>query len=171
MWVWSLCWDFLGKGNGKLLQYSCLGSPMDGGAWWATVHGGGKRVGQNLAIEKWQCIYSVNYHSCLFQRRMKHLEQKGEVLLRVGIKIPQVGFSTFLSAWFLLWKKKLISYLACGFSPQRFRSQSVGRLVHKWFFFSCSPKVSREWNTPWCPAQMGNRVSRLSCQNCRELSR
>ena len=37
--------------------------------------------------------------------------------------------------WFLLWKKKLISYLACGFSPQRFRSQSVGRLVHKWFFF------------------------------------
>ena len=20
-------------------QYSCLGNPMDGGAWWATVHG------------------------------------------------------------------------------------------------------------------------------------
>ena len=28
-----------GKGNGNQLQYSCLGSPMDGGAWWATVHG------------------------------------------------------------------------------------------------------------------------------------
>ena len=27
------------RGNGKLLQYSCLGSPMDRGAWWATVHG------------------------------------------------------------------------------------------------------------------------------------
>ena len=22
-----------------LLQYSCLENPMDGGAWWATVHG------------------------------------------------------------------------------------------------------------------------------------
>ena len=30
-----------GVGNGNLLQYSCLGNPMDidGGAWWATVHG------------------------------------------------------------------------------------------------------------------------------------
>ena len=29
----------LGGGNGNPLQYSCLGNPMDGGAWWATVHG------------------------------------------------------------------------------------------------------------------------------------
>ena len=27
------------EGNGNLLQYSCLGNPMDGGAWWVTVHG------------------------------------------------------------------------------------------------------------------------------------
>ena len=27
------------EGNGTLLQYSCLENPMDGGAWWATVHG------------------------------------------------------------------------------------------------------------------------------------
>ena len=27
------------KDNGNPLQYSCLGNPMDGGAWWATVHG------------------------------------------------------------------------------------------------------------------------------------
>ena len=27
------------KGNGTPLQYSCLENPMDGGAWWATVHG------------------------------------------------------------------------------------------------------------------------------------
>ena len=29
----------LGGGNGNLLQYLCLGNPMDRGAWWATVHG------------------------------------------------------------------------------------------------------------------------------------
>ena len=27
------------SGNGTPLQYSCLESPMDGGAWWAAVHG------------------------------------------------------------------------------------------------------------------------------------
>ena len=27
-----------GGGNGNPLQYSCLGNPMDRGAWWAMVH-------------------------------------------------------------------------------------------------------------------------------------
>ena len=30
---------FPGGGNGNPLQYSCLGNPMDRGAWRATVHG------------------------------------------------------------------------------------------------------------------------------------
>ena len=30
-----------GEGNGNLLQYSCLGSHMDRGTWWTTVHGVG----------------------------------------------------------------------------------------------------------------------------------
>ena len=29
----------LGEGSGSPLLYSCLGNPMDGGAWQATVHG------------------------------------------------------------------------------------------------------------------------------------
>ena len=29
----------VGEGNGNPLQYSCLENLMDGGAWWATVHG------------------------------------------------------------------------------------------------------------------------------------
>ena len=28
-----------GEGNDTPLQYSCLENPMDGGAWWAAVHG------------------------------------------------------------------------------------------------------------------------------------
>ena len=28
-----------GEGHGTPLQYSCLEDPMDGGAWWAVVHG------------------------------------------------------------------------------------------------------------------------------------
>ena len=28
----------LGEGNGNPFWYSCLGNPMDSGAWWAIVH-------------------------------------------------------------------------------------------------------------------------------------
>ena len=27
-----------GEGSGNPLQYSCMGNPIDRGAWWATVH-------------------------------------------------------------------------------------------------------------------------------------
>ena len=39
-----------GEGNGNPLQYSCLESPMDGGAWWATVHGVVKSLGRELSF-------------------------------------------------------------------------------------------------------------------------
>ena len=35
-----------GEGNGTPLQYSCLENPMDGGAWWAAVHGVAKSRGR-----------------------------------------------------------------------------------------------------------------------------
>ena len=38
----SLQFFILNSGNGTPLQYSCLENPMDGGAWWAAVHGVGK---------------------------------------------------------------------------------------------------------------------------------
>ena len=37
---------FPGEGNGNSLQYPCLENPMDGGAWWATVHGVAKNQTQ-----------------------------------------------------------------------------------------------------------------------------
>ena len=33
----------IGEGNGTPLQYSCLENPMDGGDWWAAVHGVARR--------------------------------------------------------------------------------------------------------------------------------
>ena len=38
----SICHEVMGldgEGSGTPLQYSCLENPMDGGAWWAAVHG------------------------------------------------------------------------------------------------------------------------------------
>ena len=45
-----------GAENESLLQYSCLGNPMNRGAWGNTVHGvtkrGCKRVGQDLGTKQ-----------------------------------------------------------------------------------------------------------------------
>ena len=43
----------IGKGNGTPLQCSCLGNPMDRGAWRATVHGV-TRVRHDLATRQQQ---------------------------------------------------------------------------------------------------------------------
>ena len=42
---------FPGEGHGNPLQYSCVGNPMDTGAWWATVHGV-TRVTHDLATKE-----------------------------------------------------------------------------------------------------------------------
>ena len=55
------------EGNGNPLQYSCLENPMDGGAWWAAVHGVAKSLTQLsdfsftfhfLALEKEMATHS-----------------------------------------------------------------------------------------------------------------
>ena len=43
-----------GEGKGNPHQYSCLGNLTDKGAWWATVQGGHKRVGHDLATKQQQ---------------------------------------------------------------------------------------------------------------------
>ena len=35
----NLLGHLIGEGDSTPLQYSCLENPMDGGAWWAAVHG------------------------------------------------------------------------------------------------------------------------------------
>ena len=39
MYISGSATDSNGEGKGNPLQYSCLENPMDGGTWWAAVHG------------------------------------------------------------------------------------------------------------------------------------
>ena len=39
LWESVMDRDSCREGNGTPLQYFCLENPMDGGAWWAAVHG------------------------------------------------------------------------------------------------------------------------------------
>ena len=50
-----------GEGNGNPLQYSCLENSMDGGAWWATVHGVAKSWTQLSNFTQYIYIYIYVY--------------------------------------------------------------------------------------------------------------
>ena len=41
-----------GHGNGNLLQYSCLGNPMDSDAWWSAVYGVASELGMTQKLNK-----------------------------------------------------------------------------------------------------------------------
>ena len=51
-----------GEGSGTPLQHSCLETPMDGGAWWAMVHGVAERVGHDLATKQQHILTSVRWY-------------------------------------------------------------------------------------------------------------
>ena len=49
-----------GGGNSNLLQYSCLGNPMDRGIQWAIIHGVAKSQTQ-LSTHAHKIIYIYNF--------------------------------------------------------------------------------------------------------------
>ena len=57
-----------GEGNGKPLQYCCLENPVDGGAWWATVHGvANSRT--RLSDFTFPFLFAFPFFSLLFVKR------------------------------------------------------------------------------------------------------
>jgi len=70
------CW--FEEGSGTPLQYSCLENPMDGGAWWATVHG----------VTKSQTQLSNFYFTFHFHALEKEMATHSSVL---AWRIPGTG--------------------------------------------------------------------------------
>ena len=58
---------FNGKGNGTPLQYSCLENPIDGGPWWAAVHGVTK---SRIRLSD----FTFSSHSCIGERNGNPLQ-------------------------------------------------------------------------------------------------
>ena len=56
----------LGEWNGNPLQYSCLENPLDGGAWWAIVHGVTKSQTQLSDFtshqQPWNLVVFLTFH-------------------------------------------------------------------------------------------------------------
>ena len=64
---------YIGEGSGTPLQYSCLENPMDGGAWWAAVHG---------VTESWtrlsDLIFTFHFHALEKERATHSVFLPGE---------------------------------------------------------------------------------------------
>ena len=58
-----------GEGNGNPLQYSCLENPMDGGSWWATVHGVAK---SRTRLSDFTSLHFI----CSLQKHMGYTDQQ-----------------------------------------------------------------------------------------------
>ena len=52
-----------GGGNGNPLQYSCLGNPVDRGAWWAIVHGVAKRHDWTQSAYLFNYFLGINFYT------------------------------------------------------------------------------------------------------------
>ena len=74
-------------GNGSPLQYSCLENPMDGGAWWATVHG--VAIGHNWGDLACMHKAAIMYPLLLVRRLQAYFS-------REPVEAPATGF---LRSW------------------------------------------------------------------------
>ena len=109
------------EGNGTPLQYSCLENPMDGGAWWAAVHGvtteqlhfhfslscigeGNGNPLQCSCLENprdggawWAAVYGVAESQTRLKRlsssssRTTHLTRREKVILKVTVELENRG--------------------------------------------------------------------------------
>ena len=72
--VRSLDWeDAPREGNGNPLQYSCLGNPMDRGAWQATVYGS-QSVRYDLATKQQQNRVTAKFWKYIEEMLVQYCE-------------------------------------------------------------------------------------------------
>ena len=139
----------IGEGNGNPLQCSCLENPIDGGAWWATVHGVSRSQTQLSdftftfhfhAVEKEMAI-----HSSVLAWRIPGMGELGGLPSmgshRVGHNWSDLAVAVamlLLYSEFLLWR----SLERMIFRWNTSRSYYIFHIVViflSWLFFSAYP--------------------------------
>ena len=103
-----------GGGNGTPLHYFCLENPMDGGAWWATVHGVAKS-------RTWLSDFTFTFH---FHALKKEMATHSSVL---AWRIPGTGESWWAAVYGVAQSRTRL---------QRLSSSSSSTHLILWFSIS-----------------------------------
>ena len=137
-------------GNGTPLQYSCLENPMDGGAWWAAVHGVTKswtQLNDFTFIFHFHALEEVATHSSILAWRVPGTVEPGG--------LPSMGLHRVGHDWRDLAAAAAESY-GCGNNwPEEIKSWKPQIYIDKYhiymllyhFNFQSSKSLWR-WNTP-----------------------
>ena len=78
-----------GAGDGTPLQYSRLENPMDGGAWWAAVHGVAKSLTQlsNFTFHFHALEKEMATHSSVLAWRIPEMGESGGLPSMVSYRV------------------------------------------------------------------------------------
>ena len=161
LWLGS---KFIGEGNGTPLQHSCLENPMDGGAWWAAVHGVTKsrtRLNDFTFTFSLSCIGEGNGNplqcSCLENprgRRAWWADIYGVTQSRTPLKWLSSNSSKFVGSHCIL-------FMCILFIQRRFQNCYILVLMHL-FIHTCPQSFNKVmlyirfacW-PHWSPCKMG----------------
>ena len=103
MTFWDWFFSLSGEGNGTPLQYSCLENPMDGGPWWAAVHGVAKS-------QTWLSDFAFTFH---FHALEKEMATHSSVL---AWRIPGTGEAWRAAVYRVAQSRTRLKWLILPFS-------------------------------------------------------
>ena len=124
----------MGEGNGTPLQYCCLENPMDGGAWWAAVHGVTKSQTQLSdfaftfhfhALEK-----EMATHSSVLAWRIPWTEKPGRLQSMGSHRVGHDWSDLAAAAAWTLWTLALARFLCLWNFPGKNTGVGCHSLLH-----------------------------------------
>ena len=133
-----------GEGNGNPLQYSCLGNPMDWGAWWAMGHG----VTKSCIVDT---IQQLNSNDISWDWSLAATLSSS--MLGVRKERSALKWQTFRET---VLRKHRLACGAAGWS-QWGQSEEKARALGQW------GRLWSTWEQPWIQAQKFWVLSRKTC--------
>ena len=139
-----------GEGNGTPLQYSCLENPMDGGAWWAAVHG---------VAESWTWLsdFTFTFHFHALEKEMATHPRDGGTWWAAVYGVAQS------QTWVKPLSSSSSSTSSIGLKAVESSTIAYRFLDHRSFWYYKKEKARMKWNPLKVYKESNKAVSKFCC--------